>query len=87
MKRDGSNVFTFSSPKFNGLVGIDNSQQGNVYVVWWYSNNVLRLSPDGQNSDIIMKNEDGICNLVTLCLSRDLRNYLYQMKVEKCCRL
>ena len=73
MKRDGSNVFTFSSPDFNGLFGIDNVQQGNVYVVGWYSNNVLRLSPDGLNSDIIMKKEDDISNPVTLYFSRDFK--------------
>jgi sugar lactone lactonase YvrE len=52
---------------------IDTDRQGNVYVVRFGSNNILRLSPDGQNSDIIMKTEDGISVPVTLCFSRDFK--------------
>jgi len=72
IKKDGSNVFTFSSPDLQGANGIDTDRQGNVYVVGFGSNNIIRLSPDGQNSDIIMK-EDGISNPVTLCFSRDFK--------------
>ena len=60
IKKDGSNVLTFSSSDLKGIYGIDTDRQGNVYVVGSDSNNILRLSPDGQNSDIIMKKEDGI---------------------------
>ena len=73
IKRDGSNVFTFSSPDLKGVDGIDTDRQGNAYVVGRTSKNILRLSPDGQNSDIIMKEEDGISDPVTLCFSRDFK--------------
>jgi sugar lactone lactonase YvrE len=73
IKKDGSNVFTFSSPDLKGPDGIDTDRQRNVYVVGLASNNILRLSPDGQNSDIIMKEEDGISDPITLCFSRDFK--------------
>jgi hypothetical protein len=73
VKKDGSNVFTFSSPDLKEIYGIDTDRQGNVYVVGWGSNNILRLSPDGQNSDIIMKKEDGISRPLTLCFSGDFK--------------
>ena len=72
IKKDGSSVFTFSSPDLKGADGIDTDRQGNVYVVGMDSNNILRLSPDGQNSDIIKKG-DGISNTFTLCFSRDFK--------------
>jgi sugar lactone lactonase YvrE len=73
IKKDGSNVFIFSPPDLRGTHGIDTDRQGNVYVVGFGSNNILRLSPDGQNSDIIITNEDGIFNPITLCFSRDFK--------------
>jgi hypothetical protein len=73
IKKDGSNVFTFSSPDLKRANGIDTDRQGNVYVVGNDSNNILRLSPDGQNSDIIMTEEDGINQPITLCFSRDFK--------------
>jgi hypothetical protein len=73
IKKDGSDVFTFSSPDLKGVYGIDTDRQGNTYVVGVGSNNILRLSPDGQNSDIIMKKEDGIIHSITLCFSRDFK--------------
>ena len=73
IKKDRSNVFTFSSPDLKGAYGIETDRQGNVYVVGRGSNNILRLSSDGQNSDIIMKKEDGINDPVTLCFSRDFK--------------
>ena len=73
IKKDGSNVFTFSSPGLRVIFGIDTDRQGNVYVVGTGSNNILRLSPDGQNSDIVMKKEDGISQPLTLCFSRDFK--------------
>ena len=73
IKKDGSNVFTFCSPDLEGVYGIDTDRQGNVYVVGWLSNSISRLSPDGQNSDIIMKEADGISDPVTLCFSRDFK--------------
>jgi sugar lactone lactonase YvrE len=73
IKKDGSNVYTFSSPDLKGPDGIDTDRQGNVYVVGRDSNNILRLSPDGQNSDIIMKKEDGLSQPFTLCFSRDFK--------------
>jgi hypothetical protein len=74
IKKDGSNVFTFSSPDLKWANGIDTDRQGNAYVVGRRSNNIVRLSSDGQNSDIIMKKEDGINDPVTLCFSRDFKN-------------
>jgi len=73
IKKDGSKVFTFSSPDAIGPYGINTDRQGNVYVVGLDSNNIVRLSPDGQNSDIIMKEEDGISQPVTFCFSRDFK--------------
>ena len=73
IKKDGSNIFTFSSPDLKEADGIDTDRQGNAYVVGRNSNNILRLSPDGQNSDIIMKKEDGINDPLTLCFSRDFK--------------
>ena len=73
MKKDGSNVFTFSSPDLRGARGIDTDRQGNAYVVGCSSNNIVRLLPDRQNSDIIMKKEDGIINPPTLCFSVDFK--------------
>jgi sugar lactone lactonase YvrE len=73
IEKYGSNVFTFSSPDLKGINGIDTDRQGNVYVVGLDSNNILRLSPDGQNSDIIMKKEDGINQPTTLCFSGDFK--------------
>ena len=73
IKKDGSNVFTFSSPDLQGANGIDTDRQGNVYVVGFGSNNIIRLSPDGQNSDIIIKKEDGISDPFTLCFSKDFK--------------
>jgi sugar lactone lactonase YvrE len=66
-------VLTFSSPEFKVVYGIDTDRQGNVYVVGQDSNNILRLSTDGQNSDIIMKKEDGISQPITLCFSGDFK--------------
>jgi hypothetical protein len=71
--KDGSNVFTFCSPDLIWADGIDTDRQRNAYAVGRTSNNILRLSPDGQNSDIIMKEEDGISNPITLCFSRDFK--------------
>ena len=73
IKKDGSNVFTFSSPDLKGAYDIDTDRKGNAYVVGFGSNNILRLSPDGQNSDIIMKKEDGISDAVALCFSGDFK--------------
>ena len=39
----------------------------------WKSNNIVRLSPDGQNMDIVLKQEDGIKHPKTLCFSRDFK--------------
>ena len=73
IKKDGSSVFTFSSPDLRGIYGIDIDRQGNVYVVGSDSNNILRLSPDGQSRDIIMEEEDGIINPLKVCFSRDFK--------------
>ena len=73
IKKDGSNVFIFSSPDLRGIYGIDTDRQGNAYVVGFRSNNILRVSPDGQNSDIIMRKEDDIFNPRTICFSRDFK--------------
>jgi hypothetical protein len=73
IKKDGSKVFTFNSADVIGPYGINTDRQGNVYVVGLSSNNILRLSPDGQNSDIFMKEEDGISHPVTFCFSRDFK--------------
>ena len=70
-KKDGSNVFTFNSPDLKDLFDIDTDRQGNIYVVGRHSNNILRLSPDGQNSNIIMKEEDGLSDPRTICFSGD----------------
>jgi hypothetical protein len=45
IKKDGSKVFTFSSPDFKGLYGIDTDRQGNVYVVVSDSNNIFIQLP------------------------------------------
>jgi sugar lactone lactonase YvrE len=63
IRKDGSNVFIFSSPDLRGTHGIDTDRQGNVYVVGFGSNNILRLSPDGQKSDIIMRKEEDITHV------------------------
>jgi sugar lactone lactonase YvrE len=73
IKKDGSNVFIFSSPDLRGTHGIDTDRQGNAYVVGFGSNNILRLSADGQNSDIIIRKEDDIFNPCTICFSRDFK--------------
>ena len=73
IKKDGSNVFTFSSPYLIAPDGIDTDRQGNVYVVGIDTNNILRLSPDGQSRDIIMEEEDGIINPLKVCFSRDFK--------------
>jgi hypothetical protein len=74
IKKDGSNVFTVScSPDIDAAFGIDTDRQGNVYVVGFGLDNIVRLSPDGQNRDIIMKKEDGISYPFTLCFSRDFK--------------
>ena len=77
IKKDGSNVFTFSSPDLRRTYGIDTDSQGNVYVVGLGSNNILRLSPDGQNSDIIMKKEEDISYPVTFCFGRDFKKLFF----------
>ena len=73
IKKDGSDVFTFSSPDLRGTNGIDTDRQGNVYVVGLGSNSMLRLSLDGQNSDIIMRKGGDICTPRTICFSRDFK--------------
>ena len=73
MKTDGSNLFTFSSPDLQGVQGIDTDQPGNVYVAGKSTNNIVRLSPDGQNSDVVLKKEDGIKKPQNLCFSRDYK--------------
>jgi hypothetical protein len=83
IKIDGSNVFTFSSPDLKGVDGIDTDRLGNAYVVGRTSKNILRLSPDGQNSDIIMKEEDGISYPRTLCFSRDFKKLFVSNKGGK----
>jgi len=83
IKKDGSNVFTFSSPDLEGADGIDIDRQGNVYVVGFLSNKILRLSPDGQDSDIIMKKEDGMNGSYTLCFSRDFKKLFLSNEIGK----
>jgi hypothetical protein len=39
----------------------------------WGSDNIVHLSPDGQNSDIVLKQVDGIKKPQTLCFSRDFK--------------
>jgi sugar lactone lactonase YvrE len=73
IKKDGSSVFTFNSPDLTDIFDIDTDRQGNIYVVGRHSNNILRLSPDGQNSHIIMKEDDGISDPRTLCFSGDFK--------------
>ena len=73
IKKDESNVLTFSSPDLGKADGMDTDRQGNAYVIGRGSNNILRLSPDGQNIDIIMKKDDGINDPLTLCFSRDFK--------------
>ena len=80
IKKDQTKVFTFSSPNFKGPNGIDNDIQGNIYVVGRISNNILRLSPDGENSDIITKKNDGISQPMTLCFSRDFKKLFVSNK-------
>jgi sugar lactone lactonase YvrE len=63
----------YNTPDLRGTHGIDTDRQGNVYVVGFGSNNILRLSPDGKNSDIIMRKEDDIFNPRTICFSRDFK--------------
>ena len=83
IKKDRSNVFTFSSPDLKGAYGIDTDRQGNVYVAGRNSNNILRLSPDGQNSDIIMKKNDGISQPFTLCFSKDFKKLFVSNELGK----
>jgi hypothetical protein len=83
IKKDGSTVFTFSSPDLKGTNCVDTDSEGNVYVVGRRSNNILRLSPDGQNSDIIMKEEDGISFPRTLCFSRDFKKLFVSSEDRK----
>jgi sugar lactone lactonase YvrE len=73
IKKDGSNLFTFSSPDFGCPRGIDTDRPGNVFVAGRNSDKIMRLSPDGQNSDIVLKQEDGIKQPQTLCFSRDFK--------------
>ena len=73
IKKDGSNLFTFSSPDLRGTLGIDTDRPGNAYVVGWRSHYIMGLSPDGQNSDIGLKQEDGIKQPQTLSFSRDFK--------------
>jgi sugar lactone lactonase YvrE len=60
-------------PDLKEADGIDTDRRGNVYEVGRNSNNILRFSPNGQNSDIFMKKEDGISEPITLCFSRDFK--------------
>jgi sugar lactone lactonase YvrE len=83
IKKDRSKVFTFSSPDLKGAYGIDTDRQGNVYVVGKNSNNILRVSPDGQNSDIIMKKNDGISQPFTLCFSKDFKKLFVSNELGK----
>jgi sugar lactone lactonase YvrE len=83
IKKDRSNVFTFSSPDLKGAYGIDTDRQGNLYVVGRNSNNILRVSPDGQNSDIIMKKNDGISQPFTLCFSKDFKKLFVSNELGK----
>jgi sugar lactone lactonase YvrE len=73
IKKDGSNVCTFCTPDLKGAYGIDTDRQGNAYVVGFGSNNILRLSPDGQNSDLILREADDIVDPRTICFSRDFK--------------
>jgi sugar lactone lactonase YvrE len=73
IKKDESNVLTFSSPDLRKPDGMDTDRQGNAYVVGRGSNNIIRLSPDGQNSDIIIKKEHGISDPLTHCFSKDFK--------------
>ena len=73
IKEDRSNIFTFNSPDLINACGIDTDRPGNVYVAGWKSNNIVRLSPDIQSSDIVLKQEDGIKQPRTLCFCRDYK--------------
>ena len=73
IKKDGSNLFTFSSPDFGCPRGIDTDRPANIYVAGRSSDKIVRLSPDGQNMDIVLKQEDGIKHPKTLCFSRDFK--------------
>lgn len=60
INHDGATIFTYSSPSCDGPIGVTSDARGNLYVTAWKSNSLLRMSPDGQLSNIILKKEDGL---------------------------
>jgi sugar lactone lactonase YvrE len=82
IKKDASNVFTFNTPDIKDFFDIDTDRQGYIYVVRRQSNNILRLSPDGQYSNIIMNEEDGISDPRTLCFSGDFHDYITVLSIR-----
>jgi len=83
IKKDESKVFTFSSPTLSRTCGIDTDRQGNVYMTRYGSENIERLSPDGQNCAIVIKREGVNGESRTLCFSRDFKKLFVSNEYRK----
>lgn len=76
IKEDGTVIFTFTSNSLKGPNGITSDGAGNIYVVGQYSNNIHRRSSDGKSSEIVLKEENGLNEPITICFSKNYRKLL-----------
>ncbi|XP_071150436.1 uncharacterized protein [Mytilus edulis] len=57
---NGTVIFSYKSPGFNGPIDMALDGKDNLYVTSWRSNLLHRLSKDGKLIDILLKKEDGL---------------------------
>lgn len=80
---DGQQRVFYSSPDLSYPVGIA-ADDNNVYVAGCGSNNVHRISNDGQTSDIILSADDGIDQPMGLAINRETNQLLIIHDDSKC---
>ena len=80
---DGQQRVFYSSPNLSYPVGIA-ADDNNVYVAGCGSNNVHRISNDGQTSDVILSADDGIEQPTGLAINRETNELLIIHDDSKC---
>ncbi|VDI38426.1 Hypothetical predicted protein [Mytilus galloprovincialis] len=67
-KLDGTLVY---SKDVSGTAGVTRDRQGNIYYGGYYTSNIQRMSPDGENCEEMLKEDDGIDSPYGMCFNND----------------
>ncbi|XP_063411320.1 protein PML-like [Mytilus trossulus] len=73
---DGKERELYNSPDLRGARGVAVDDRGDVFVSGWLSNNIHRISDDGQKHDIILSADDGIKGPFGLSYNNETRELL-----------